>query len=316
AGMGGAGGAGGGSACTGTEATIYQVNNDPAAAGGPIGNKVAVHLKGVVAMSQKFLVTKSNAGRCLWGVFVSAPDVVGATTKEYSGVMVVSRGTDAVADPDGTTYCPKLGVVGETPGDAIPDDVKRGDVLNVIGMTDYFLLNNCAGEVNGSKVPQRQVSNSCLVEKTGDTVKPPDPHVFTDAADILELTSPTNKDFHDKWGNVKVRVEGQFAAVPQMVNNKPSVITQFGEVVLEGSNLAIGDKIYYRGYLKATNACHDGPKFTVPMNGPYMFDAFEGFGYLNYCTWGLQANNKCLDYSPASEDCAAGGPGGTPLMCP
>ncbi len=314
-GSGGSGGSGGASACSGKEATLYQVNQDPSAVGGVIGNKTAVHLKGVVAMSQKFLVTKSGAGRCLWGVFVSAPDV-GATTKEYSGVMVVSRGTDAVLNPqDQKTYCPKLGVAGETPGDAIPDDVKPGDVLNVVGLTDYFLLNNCAMEVNGSKVAQRQVSNACLVEKTGDTVTPPEPHVFTDAADIAELASPTNKEFHDKWGNVKVRVEGQLAAVPQMVNNKPSVITSFGEVVLQGSNLTIGDKLYYRGYLKASNPCYDGPKFTPPMSGSYMFEALEGFAYLNYCTWGLQASNKCTDYMPASEDCAAGGPAGAPLMC-
>jgi hypothetical protein len=293
------------------------VNGDPTAAGGAIGNKTAVHLKGVVAMSQKFLVTKSSAGRCLWGVFVSAPDVVGGTTKAYSGVMVVARGTDAVLNPqDQKTYCPKLGVAGETPGDPIPDDVKPGDVLNVIGLTDYFLLNNCANEPNGSTVAQRQVSNSCLVEKTGKTVTPPEAHVFTDAADLAKLASPTDKAFHDMWGGVKVRVEGQLAAVTQTVSGKPSVITSFGEVILQGSNLAIGDKIYYRGYLKASNACFDGPKFTVPMNGSYMFEGIEGFAYLNYCTWGLQANNKCTDYSPASEDCAAGGPGGAPLMCP
>jgi hypothetical protein len=315
-GSGGSGGSGGASACNGVDATIYQVNGDPTAAGGPVGNKTAVQLKGVIAMSQKFLVTKSSAGRCLWGVFVSAPDV-GATTKEYSGVMVVSRGTDAVLDPqDQKTYCPKLGVAGEMQGDAIPADVKPGDVLNVVGLTDYFLLNQCAMEVNGSKVPQRQVSNACLVEKTGDTVTPPAPHVFTDELEIKELTSPTNKEFHDKWGNVKVRVEGQLSAIPQMVNNKPSVITSFGEVILEGSNLTIGDKIYYRGYLKASNPCFDGPKFTPPMSGSYMFEAIEGFAYLNFCTWGLQASNKCTDYSPASEDCAAGGPGGAPLMCP
>ena len=38
------GGSGGASACSGKEATIYQVNQDPAAMGGPIGTKTPVSL--------------------------------------------------------------------------------------------------------------------------------------------------------------------------------------------------------------------------------------------------------------------------------
>jgi hypothetical protein len=188
-------------------------------------------------------------------------------------------------------------------------------VLDVVGLTDYFLLNQCAQEMNGSAVAQRQISNACLVQKTGDTVFPPPAHVFTDPAEIALLNSPTNKDFHDKWGGVKVRVEGPLPTVTQTVQMKPSVANQYGEIILEGSNLTIGDKLYYRGYIKASEPCHDGPKYTVPAMGSFVMDAVEGIGYLNYCTWGLQANNKCKDLFPPSEDCADGGPNGMPLMC-
>jgi hypothetical protein len=317
-GTGGEGGAGGASACTAPDATIYQVNQDPAAVGGPIGDGTAVRLKGVIAMSQKFLVTKSSTGRCLWGVFVSAPDV-GKETKPYSGVMVVAEGTKAMLDPmDNKTYCPKLGVSGETPGDAIPDDVKPGDELNVVGLTDYFLLSNCAQEPNGSSVAQRQVAEACLVEKTGNSVFPPPPHVFTDPVEIAKLASPTDKAFHDMWGGVKVRVE-QVTADKHLEDPDDPMsmlvfVNRFGELHLKDSNLFIGDKLYYRGYIK-TDACYSGPIYDKVMGDEFMFDSVEGFGYLNFCTWGLQAHNKCTDLNPPSEDCAAGGPGGMPLMC-
>jgi hypothetical protein len=314
----GMGGSGGGSACVGQDATIYQVNQDPAAAGGPIGDGTPVSLKGVIAMSQKFLVTKSSADKCLWGVFVSAPDV-GKSTTPYSGVMVVARGKDAVLDPkDQKTYCPKLGVAGETPGDAIPDDVAPGDVLDVVGLTDYFLLNDCAQKPNGSSVAQRQVAESCLVQKTGEKVFPPPPHIFSDPADIAKIASPSDKAFHDMWGNVKVRVEQVTANKhpydPDDAMSMPVLVNRFGEIHLKDSNVFIGDKIYYRGYLK-TDACHTGPIYDSVMGDEFVLDGVEGFGYLSFCTWGLQANNKCTDLSPPSEDCATGGPNGMPLMC-
>jgi hypothetical protein len=223
--------------------------------------------------------------------------------------MVLSYGTKATQDPEtGNFFCPKLGV--DPVGDAIPDDVAVGDVLDVIGKTDYFLLNQCGTEPNGSTVPQRQISQACSVVKTG-TAAVPAAHKVT-AAEVAELGSPTNKAFHDMWGGVKVKIEGSFAAEPQTVDGMPSVLTQYGEIILQQSGLAVGDKIYYRGYLAKSDACHAGPVLSLP----YTLQRAEGFNYLNFCTWSLQTNDKCTDLAPASEDCAAGGPNGMPLSCP
>src|SRR5690606_20272872 len=116
--------------CEGAEATIQQLTT------GEIGVDQKVTLKDVVAMSHKFLVSKSkNTGSCLWGVFVSAPGLT--DTAANTGMIILSYGTDA-SIPEGETvaYCPKLGQ--DPTGDQIPDDVAPGDVLTVTGTNQVF----------------------------------------------------------------------------------------------------------------------------------------------------------------------------------
>ena len=72
-----------------------------------------------------------------------------------------------------------------------------------------------------------------------------------------------------------------------------------GHIIASGSNLQIGDKLYYRGYLKATNFCYAGPVYPNPMT---TFTSIEGISYLDFCTWGLSPNNKCSDLAPPSPD--------------
>lgn len=300
-GAGGGGGSGGGEACSGSEVTIEQITNEKAA--GAVGKGSPVSVKGAVVMSQKFLVSKSSSsGTCLYGVFVSAPGLT--ETAPYSGIMVVSKGNNAVIPPgQQTSYCGKISnrfADDPLPGDSIPDDIKPGDVVDVIGVADYFLLNACANEMNGSQVAQRQIAFACKVEKTG-TATPPTPHAFTTADEIAKLASSTDKDFHDQWGGVKVRV-GDVSPLPQPDPGGGSgdvVVGDFGIIKLSGSNLEVGDKLYYRGYDPQT--CYKGPMFS-DIN--IKWTAIDGFGYLNYCTWGLQPNNKCVDFNPASEDCS------------
>ena len=296
AGAGGAPAAGGagGAACAGDTVTLEQVTNQ--AAPGAVGKGTPVTVKGVVATTRKFLVSQSNSGNCLWGVFVSAPGIT--ETAPYSGVMVVSYGIPAEIPPGGNkAFCPKLSSQApgdKAPGDAIPDDTMPGDVLDVTGTADYFLLSNCAAEVNGSKVAQRQISFTCGVTKTG-TAPVPAAHVFTDPADIAKLASPTDTAFHDQWGGVRVRA----SMVKPLPDAMGALVSKFGEVTMEGSNLVAGDKIYYRGY--EADKCFKGPVFTDPNT---TFNFVEGVQYLNFCTWGMQPSNKCADFDPASEDCA------------
>ncbi|MDI1475518.1 hypothetical protein [Polyangium sp. y55x31] len=303
-GAGGAGGSGGagGATCDGKEVTIEQITNSKAS--GAVGKGTPVKVKGAVAMSHKFLVSQSNAGNCLWGVFVSAPGL--AETKEYSGVIALSYGVPAAIPPGGNkAYCPKLSNYYEgdpLPGDAIPDDVKPGDVLDITGVADSFLLAACANEMNGSKVPQTQIAFTCAVERTG-TAPLPAPHAFTDAAEVAKLGSATDADFHNKWGGVKVRVSNA-KPVPQP-NPAPMgmgevVVGDFGVIKLQDSNVEVGDKIYYRGYEQ--NDCYAAPVFSdVNMT----FNSIDGFSYLSYCTWGLQPDGKCTDFDPKSEDCGS-----------
>ncbi|HRI71591.1 MAG TPA: hypothetical protein PK156_45475, partial [Polyangium sp.] len=272
----------------------------------------AVTVQGAVVMSQKFLVSKSGSGSCLYGTFVSAPGIT--ETAPYSGVMVVAYGSPAVIPPGGTTsYCGKIsnrGANDPPPGDVIPDDIKPGDVVNLSGTADYFLLGACATAMNGSKVAQRQISFTCAFEKTGQTATPPTPHAFTTVDELMKLSSPTDTMFHDQWGGVKVRV-ANVVPVPQPdPNAMPDagmgmvVVGDFGTIKLVDkakmatSELEVGDKIYYRGYDKQT--CYSGPKFS-DLN--IEWTAVDGINYMNYCTWTLQPNNKCADFNPASEDC-------------
>lgn len=298
------GGNGGGSTTTGTaggggsggsalpEATIQDITS------GAIGEGVDVQVNGVVAMSRKWRVSKSNTtGSCLWGVFLSAPGL--AETTAHSGILAVSYGTMGVTQPDGSIECPKLedGPV----GDAFPDDVKPGDVLDVTGETSYFLLSSCASQpadVNPSQVKQRQLAKVNKVVRTG-TAPVPTPHVLT-STELMNLSSPSDQEFHDQWGGVWLRVQGPISPILQ----QGSVVGAYGIIRLNDGNMAplnlqVGDKVYYVS--GSQNPAHTGPIFTDPN---VVWNRIDGFSTVDFCTWDLQPTDKCLDFDPPSEDCA------------
>jgi hypothetical protein len=278
-------------------ATVQQITQGTVAPG------TVVRLQGVVAMSQQFLISRNSVtSSCLWGVFVSAPGLT--TTAANTGLLVTSYGFLATV-PDGgsAAYCPVRSV--DPTGSAIPDDVQPGDVLDVIGEADYVLLDNCATEPGGTTVPQRQVSQACSVERTG-TASIPAPYV-TRPADQAALASQTDTAIHDQWGGVKVRLAGVAADVPAspttctMGGN--SVVGEYGNITLATSGLEVGDKLYYVGFLHSA-ACHATPEFCTA-GASYSWTTIDGFHYLNFCTWGLQPNDKCADFNPPSTDCPA-----------
>lgn len=304
AGQGGTGNQGGGSntggggqtgACDGEEHTVQDI------ASGVIGAGVHVKLTGVVAMSQKFLVSQSSkTGSCLWGFFVSAPGLT--ETGEHTGLMVVNYGSQAVI-PDGGTkaYCPAIGF-GDDAGDKIPNDVKPGDVFDIIGTTDSYVSQSCANEPNGASVGQIQVKNACSITRTG-TATPPKAHVFK-GAEIAKLASPDDADFHAKWGNVKVRLENVNAKVVAGGaggGEQGGIVGDYGLITLE-EGVQVGDKLYYQGYNKK-NVCHAAPAFASTT----AFDFIEGISYLNFCTWDVEVADKCGGFSPSPDDCKAEG---------
>jgi hypothetical protein len=130
---------------------------------------------------------------------------------------------------------------------------------------------------------------------------------------------------------VKVRLEGVTAELGTTSSAKgpdcssdatkgpppPCVVRNFGAVVVDPvgapacgatapayCGVPFGDKLYYRGYQK-TQVCHAGPTYPDPatgMPGP-TFAFVEGFHYLDFCSWGLQVQDKCAVVSPPSPDC-------------
>jgi len=270
-----------------------------------VGSGIDVTLKGVVAMSQKFLVSKGGSGSCLWGVFVSEPNLT--ETKASSGIIVLSYGTNAsISGDSGTAYCPRLGI--DPVGDAIPDDVGPGNVLDVTGETAYFLLGQCATEVGGSSVSQYQIAKVPLggITMAKDKVAVPKAHKMT-AAEIAKLSSSTDKAFHDLWGNVKVQLDNVISE-PQDNGGVMGITDKYGHILVHAvTNLTptaadkvqVGDKIYYRGYAKAQNFCYNGPIYPIATT---TFTAMEGFNYLDFCTWNVQPNDKCADLAPPSPD--------------
>jgi hypothetical protein len=274
---------------------------------GKVGQKIHVKVTGAVVMSHKFLISQSSSGSCLWGVFLSDPGLT--ETAANTGILATAYGTDAMIPTGGNkAFCPIPGV--DPVGDAFPDDVAPGDVVDVTGDSAYFNLNDInhtpkycinPGE---SLVHQFQISgiNPGDVTRTSTKGPVPTPHLMA-AADVATLASATDKAFHDQWGGVKVRIEG-VTSVPQMVatdaGTVASITDQYGHIVLMGSNLQVGDKIYYQGLLKKNDVCRAGPAYA---NATTTFTQIDGFGYLDFCTWGLLPSNRCLDFVPASDDC-------------
>jgi hypothetical protein len=281
------GGSGGGdiAGCEGPEATVQEVTT------GVFGQGSKVSMNGVVAMSHKWLVSHSKTSHnCLWGVFVSAPGLT--ETAPNSGVLILSYGHKATI-PEGETqeYCPRLGQ--DETGDRIPDNVKPGDVLDVVGVVDRFPdPPMCEAPDPPNEAGMLQVNQVCKADIVGQAT-PPTPKVMT-GADITKLSSPSDKEFHDQWGGVKVRIE-DVGVTPEA----GAVVGMYGIIHL-ANGVEVGDKLYYRGY--SNNVCHEGPVFSDPT---MMFDRVDAFHYLNWCTWGLQTNDKCADFSPRSEDCTA-----------
>jgi hypothetical protein len=259
-------------------------------------NGTQVQLKGLVATSIKFLVSHSKtSGSCLWGVFLSSPGLTTATP--HNAILAVDDGTNAVAADGGTAYCPTT-QAGQPAGDLFPDDTAPGDVFDITGLAGSYVPSACgapdAAPPDNSNVGQYQLSKLAVVTRTSRGAPVPAPYVMS-ASDATSLAAGEDSTFLGSWGGALVTVQNVTA-----VEQAGSLFDSYGHLLLN-DGLQIGDKMYYVGYVKATDICYAGPYFaTTPT-----FQSVTGFVYLDYCTWGLDPRDKCADFTPPSDDCAS-----------
>jgi hypothetical protein len=310
------------STCTSDmDATIDQIAKG--ADNGGLGTGIHVKVTGAIAMSHKFLVSKSSStGSCLWGVFLSMPGI--DTTAAFSGVLAVSYGTDAVTNDAGKSFCPVPPL--DPAGDAFPDDVAPGDVLDVIGKTDAFpsathMLAGCTPQ----PAPQVQLANVCSAKKTTTAAVPKSAKT---GFDVAKLGSGDASELA-KWSGVKIELDNVTSGAPPCAemsctpppNCSAGVAGCFGDIVLSGSNITVADKIYYQGLLRGApfnKTCHNNPNYAA---GPVTFTSVSGFMSDDFCNYALFPDSKCDDIVPQAPavdiDCAMvggctdcmGGPG-------
>lgn len=272
----GSGGGSGGTSCTGTAASVNDIDT------GTVGLGQSVELTDVVATSQKFLVSASkNTGSCLWGVFVT--DGGQTTVGESTSTMIVSYGDDAVTTDAGVGPC-------NSGTDAIPDDVKPGDKLHMFGTTDSYAPSTCTGgQVEEIQV---RVDKSCPVTKNG-TATVPAPHVIdTTLADTIAAGTDT-ATLH-KWGGALVELDN---ATADTVDGG-GIVGPYGVITFSNTNLEAHDKIMYYDVKDPKN-----PANAWVYGSATTFTKIVGIAYLDYCTWSLNPRDKCTDLDPKSDDC-------------
>ncbi|APR86742.1 hypothetical protein A7982_12091 [Minicystis rosea] len=264
-----------------------------------VGLNTLVKLSGVVAMSSKFLVV-SNDTSCLWGVMLSAPGLT--ETAKNTGIVAVSYGTKpAYNDAGKGPYCPTI-QKGDAAGDGFPDDVKPGDVLDVVGKVGSYIPSTC-GAAGETAIAGLQLTNIFPgdVTRTSTGGPVPTPHALA-SDEVTKLAAQTDMAFYRAWSGVKVRLED---VKPQPVTGPDgglSVTGDFGVITLQDSNVKVGDKLYYHALLNSLkDPCHMGPHYA---DTNVTFTHIDGFVYLNYCTWDLEPTNRCVDLAPPSDDCA------------
>ena len=223
----------------------------------------AVEISGIATTKRVVASFSKNTLSCLWAVFVKDPDT-------NRGLMVISYGDKAPSDATTELDCPET-------GSAIPADIQPGDVLKIVGKVTEYAPNTA--DCNG--VPKQRQVSTCKVEKT-DHQDPPAPIEVTD----LKLLAAGNANYQ----GLLVKVSG--AGMTYGTNGNP--VQAYGAMKIDAGDgviLEVHNKFFYR---------RDGSQ-QFDNNTP--FTSITGVSHLDYCTWVIQARDKCTDFNPASKDC-------------
>jgi hypothetical protein len=229
------------------------------------------------ATSQKFLVSQSEAGRCLWGAFVGDEPTPG----EPRGVLVVSYGSDARDDASCASGT-----------DAIPDDLAPGDVVRVFARASTFVPASCDGIVSA---PQMIADARCPLERLERTAPLAPFALPLDLAD--ELARGSDPALVRRFAGGLVRLE-DVNALPN--DSGEGAVRAYGVMALAETNFEV------HGDLEYADLTEGGPRDAskgFAFDYPTSFRSITGLVYLDYCTYSLAPRRRCEDFDPKSLGC-------------
>jgi hypothetical protein len=229
------------------------------------------------ATSQKFLVSVTEAGSCLWGVFLGDA----ASAGEPRGVLVVSYGNEAPGDERCAAGT-----------DAIRDDIAPGDSVRVVGRASSFVPSSCDGVV---AAPQMIADARCPFERIGQAGEIEPVTLSFDVAD--ELARGKDPELVRRFAGGLVRLEN-VSALPNETGD--GAVRPYGVVALAETELEVHADIEY-GDLSAGGPRDASKSLDVPF--PAEFFSITGLVYLDYCTFALAPRRRCGDFDPPSRGC-------------
>jgi hypothetical protein len=268
------GGAGSvGEGCGAQSVTLAEIH------AGKVRGTLPVAVKGLVASSQKFLVSEAKSGSCLWGAFAAAEGEQGVG----SGLFLVSVGAPHA---DGEAC-----VAGS---DGLPDDWALGERVEVEGKLDEYAPASCAGT---APAQQLMIDAACPLRRLGSGAAPEPAVIDTALANRLALGK--DQQLLRDWGGALVRLEGVTAVQD---TDDGDAVFPFGVVRLEQTSLEVHSRLYY------FDLSEGGPRASVKAPHyayPTAFGGISGIVFLDYCSWVLAPRDRCSDLEPASSGCAA-----------
>ncbi len=230
---------------------------------------------GLVATSQKFLLSRAKSGACLWGAFAAAEGRAGA------GLLLVSFGDEhAEGGP-----C--------TPGtDGLPDELEVGDRLEAQGLFDEHAPSRCDGVVPEA---QLRVDVTCPVRRTGRGASPePLP---LDRGLATRLAAGDDERLLRDYAGALVAL-GDVSAAQDPTDG--DAVFDFGVIRLEQSALEVHSRLYYYDL----RAGGPGAKGKAPrVSYPRRFRRIAGLIFLDYCRWVLAPRDRCTDLFEGSAGC-------------
>ena len=237
----------------------------------------ALSVPGLVASSQKFLVSEAKSGSCLWGAFAAAPNETGGG----SGLLLVSFGPPH-ADGEACT----------AGADGLPDDLQPGDTLEVAGTLDAYVPAACDGVAAS---PQLRIEAGCAARRVARGVAPEPAKLPPSLA--ARLAAGKDEALLRDWSGALVELDEQPALQD---TDDGDAVFPFGVVRLQQTPLEVHSKLYY------FDLSEGGPRAAVKaphFSYPWRFQRIVGLVFLDYCSWVLAPRDRCSDLSPASEDC-------------